>query len=61
LSGFSPKDLGKEQRNCALSKSILSNSRPLGIETFFKSSLTVDLDFLVFFFFFTSFSISTSA
>ena len=60
LSGFIPKDLGKEHKNLAFSKSILSRSKPLGIETFFKSSLTFDLDFLFFFFFFVFFSISSS-
>ena len=43
-----------------LSKSILSNSKPFGMETFFKSSFTSDLIFLVFFFFLAGFSISRS-
>ncbi len=60
LSGFIPKDLGNEHKNWAFSKSIISKSKPLGIEIFFKSSLTSDLDFLVFFFFLGTFSSSIS-
>ena len=45
MSGFIPNDFGNEHKNSALSKSILSNSKPLGIETFFNSSLIFDLVF----------------
>ena len=37
MSGFIPKDLGNEHKNLAFSKSILSNSKPLGIEIFFNT------------------------
>ena len=47
FSGFNPKDLGNEHKNWAFSKSIFSNSKPLGIDTFFKSSLTSGLSFFV--------------
>ena len=46
-----PNDLGSEHKNFALSKSILSNSIPFGIDTFFNSSLTSGFFFLVFFLF----------
>ena len=45
FSGLIPNSLGNEHRNCAFSKSIESNSKPLGIETFFKSSFTSALSF----------------
>ena len=42
-----PRFLGNEHKNKAFSKSICSNSKPLGIETFFRSSLIFDLIFLI--------------
>ena len=47
FSGLMPNDLGSEHKNFALSKSILSNSIPFGIDTFFYNSFISGLFFLV--------------